>query len=281
MRAATEGAGVEITDLSQLEEDSTKHPVLYCEPHAADLLAFEEVQVEHTIDVYLNEALTFRIVCSPTQLVELVLGRLYSEGIIASPDELERLYICQHATRARVYLSGLKADFSRENVEQVPSCCTGNKTLNSYFASDELPAKVTPILWERRWIYSLARAFAQDSPMHRKTSGVHSCYLAQGEEILYCCEDLGRHNAFDKVVGAALLDEVDLRQCIIYTSGRIPVDMVLKALRAQVPILVTKAVPTNVTVQLAREFDLTLICQARPDSMKVYNSPLPSVPDTR
>lgn len=264
---------MDITDLSQPDEDAAKHAVLYCEPDAADLLAFEEVQVEHTIDVYLNEVLTFRIVCSPAQLVELVLGRLYTEGIVASPEEIERIYICQHATRARVYLTAAHADFSRRGVEQVPSCCTGNKTLNSYFANGEPPTKVTPIHWERSWVFSLARAFAQDSPMHRRTSGAHSCYLAQGEQILYCCEDLGRHNAFDKVVGAALLDEVDLRQCIVYTSGRIPVDMVQKAIRAQVPILVTKAVPTDVTIQLAQEFDLTLICQARPDSMRVYNDP--------
>ncbi len=258
------------------EQDTVKHPVRYCYPDACDIMGFEEVLVEHTMDVYINEILTFRVVCSPDHLVELVLGRLYTEGLIKSADEVESIYICQFATRARVFLHDRKADTTRQNVEQVPSCCTGNKTLNSYFADDEPPAKVVPIHWKRSWIESLSKTFSQDTPLHSRTQGTHSCYLAQGDEILYRSEDLGRHNAFDKVVGQALLDEVDLTQSMIFTSGRIPVDMVQKAIRSHIPVLVTKAVPTNVTIEMAAAYDLTLICQARPDRFKVYNDPTAS-----
>jgi len=76
------------------------------------------------------------------------------------------------------------------------------------------------------------------------------------------------------VVGAALREGIDLRDALIFSSGRLPVDMVMKAIHAGVPILATKAVPTDETIRLAREFDLTLICQARPDSAVVYNDPL-------
>lgn len=262
-----------IVNLFTQEEDAVKHPVLHCYPDAPNIMGFEEVLVEHTMDVHINEIPTFRVVCSPDHLPELVLGRLYTEGIIKSVDEVESLYICDSALRARVFLPGHKAKTDRHDIEQVPSCCTGNKTLNSYFAGEELPKKVKPIPWKHSWINSLARVFAQDTPLHARTQGTHSCYLALGEEILYRSEDLGRHNAFDKVIGAALLDKIDLTQAIVFTSGRIPVDMVQKAIRAQVPILVTKAVPTNVTIEMAQEFDLTLICQARPDCFKIYNDP--------
>lgn len=264
---------MEITNLFVPEEDAIKHTVMHCSPDAPDVMGFDEVLIEHTMDVYINEILTFRVVCSPDHLVELVLGRLYTEGIIKSADEVESIYICQFATRARVFLSNKNADLSRQNVEEVPSCCTGNKTLNSYFANEELPEKIKPIHWERQWIFALANAFAQDTPLHERTLGTHSCFLSVGGEILYRCEDLGRHNAFDKVVGAALLDDVELGQTIIYTSGRTPVDMVQKAIRSRIPVLVTKAVPTDATIRLAREFDLTLICQARPDRFKIYNRP--------
>ena len=265
---------MEIVNLYQADEELLKHPVRLCTQDACDVMAFEEVQVEHTMEVFVNELHTFTIVCSPDHLVELVLGRLLTQGLISDADEVESIYICQHATRARVFLSGRSADFGRQHVESVPSCCTGNRTLNSYFEGAEPPSKVTPIPWSRRWILTLARIFAQDTPLHRRTMGTHSCYLSVDEELLYCCEDLGRHNAFDKVVGAALLDEVDLSQAVVYTSGRIPVDMVMKAIRSRVPVLVTKAVPTDATIQLAREFDLTLICQARPDSFKVFWDPI-------
>lgn len=264
---------MEITNLFTPEEDTVKHRVRYCYPDACDIMGFEEVLVEHTMDVYINEILTFRVVCSPDHLVELVLGRLYTEGLIKSAEEVESIYICQFATRARVFLRDRKADTSRDYVEQVPSCCTGNKTLNSYFAADEEPEKVVPITWKREQVEQLAREFAEDSPLHARTQGTHSCYLSLGDQILYRSEDLGRHNAFDKVVGEALLDDVDLTQAIIFTSGRIPVDMVQKAIRSHIPVLVTKAVPTNVTIQMAAAYDLTLICQARPDGFKVYNDP--------
>ncbi|MDD6767809.1 MAG: formate dehydrogenase accessory sulfurtransferase FdhD [Coriobacteriaceae bacterium] len=264
---------MEISNLFTPDDELLKHSVRLCTPAEPDVVAFEEVQVEHSMEVFVNEIPTFTIVCSPDRLPELVLGRLCTQGIVRDAEEVESIYICQHATRARVFLRDRQAQLQRRHVEAVPSCCTGNRTLNSYFEADEPPAKVVPIPWDRRWIFSLARSFALDTPLHRRTMGTHSCYLAIGEQILYCCEDLGRHNAFDKVVGEALLDEVDLSQAIVYTSGRIPVDMVMKAIRARIPILVTKAVPTDATIELAREFDLTLICQARPDSFKVFNDP--------
>lgn len=264
---------MEITNLFTPDEDAVKTLVVHCFPDAPNIMSAEEVLVEHTMDVYINEILTFRVVCSPDNLPELVLGRLYTEGIIHSADEVESIYICQFATRARVFLHDKKANFQHENVEEVPSCCTGNKTLNSYFADEEPPQKVAPIPWKHEWVNALACEFAQDTPLHARTQGTHSCYLALEDEVMFRCEDLGRHNAFDKVVGKALLAGVDLSQAIVFTSGRIPVDMVQKAIRAGVPILVTKAVPTNVTIQMAKEFDLTLICQARPDSFKIYNDP--------
>ena len=76
------------------------------------------------------------------------------------------------------------------------------------------------------------------------------------------------------MIGCALQDGVDLTSAIVFTSGRLPVDMVLKGIRSGIPVLVSKAVPTDMTIKLAQEFGLTLICSARPDSMKVFNDQL-------
>ena len=89
-------------------------------------------------------------------------------------------------------------------------------------------------------------------------------------EILYCCEDIGRHNALDKAVGRALIDGVDLRQCVLFSSGRIPADMMEKAIRAGVPLLASNAVPTDRAVALARAYRVVLICTARSDSMNIF-----------
>ena len=89
-------------------------------------------------------------------------------------------------------------------------------------------------------------------------------------EILRRAEDIGRHNALDKVLGWALMQGIPLEECIVYTSGRIPVDMVMKVIRAGVPVLASKAMPTRESVLLAEEFGLSLIGAARKDSMVVF-----------
>ena len=102
-------------------------------------------------------------------------------------------------------------------------------------------------------------------------------YLANRERILYVREDIGRHNAFDKAIGSALIDGVDLSQCLLYTSGRVPTDMVVKAIRARLPLLVSKKVATDKTVEVARSLNLTLICRAMPDSFDVLSDPLENI----
>jgi FdhD protein len=168
--------------------------------------------------------------------------------------------------------SALPFDDGRR-VEEVGTCSTDLRPFSHLaFRTEDLP-QLEPIAWTEDDIFALTRDFEADSPMHRLSFGSHSCYLAQGAEVLYCCEDLGRHNAFDKVLGCALIDGVDLGKCTIFTSGRVPTDMVAKAIRAKVPILVSKAVPTDLTLHLAREHGLTLICSAHSDSFRVFNAP--------
>lgn len=233
-----------------------------------------ELQVENFVRVYINGEPTMNLTCSPDHIVELVLGRLYTEGMISGPDEVEEINLCEYSTRAMVYLHDREAKRSNKHVDTVPSCCTFNRNLNDYFNLDEEVQPVKPIAWRPEWVFEMAKTFEADTPLHKRTYGTHSCYLAKDEQVLYVCEDLGRHNAFDKVVGCALRDGVDLTQCMIFTSGRIPTDMVMKAIRAGIPMLISKAVPTDLTIDLARQYQLTLVCSAHSDALNVFNDPL-------
>ncbi len=233
------------------------------------------VQLEHSLVVSVQGVDTMQVVCSPDHVAELVLGRLFTEGIIGGAEDVSLLSICEHGTRARVVLEdGKEPDFGKSHVEQVPSCCTGNRVFNAYFADDRPLRPVEPIFWNEEWVFALADLLSRDTPMHKSTFGTHSCFLSVDGEMRCCREDLGRHNAFDKVIGYALMEGIDLSRAVVYTSGRLPIDMVTKAIRAGVPVLASKAVPTDRTVEIAREYALTLVCSARPDSMTVYNDPL-------
>lgn len=218
----------------------------------------ETVLVEHTLDVYVNERLTMRLTCTPQYLAELVLGRLLTERMITGAGDVELIYICEQGLRARVMLSRApepKPDF----VEETPSCCTGNRILRGDFILDGDLPPVTPIPVKDEWVFALADTFARGMPMHRRTRGAHSCYLVREGEVLFSCEDLGRHNAIDKAVGYALRREIPPGECMLYTSGRLSADMVRKAAAAGVPVLISKAVPTTAAIALAAQAGLTLI----------------------
>ena len=89
--------------------------------------------------------------------------------------------------------------------------------------------------------------------------------------FLRLAEDIGRHNALDKVIGYALRHQIDLKECMVYSSGRIPTDMAMKAIYAGIPVLSSKASPTTEAIELAKTYRLTLICAARRDRMKVFS----------
>ena len=236
----------------------------------------EQILKEHLIDVYLNDHLTMKLVCLPQYLTELVLGRLLTERIIDSISDIEQIYICEYGKRAKVYLNRTSKTLPQntENnlfIEITPTCCTGNHILNDYFVSGQTPKTVPSINWKPDWIFQMADTFADGMPLHSTTFATHSCLLARNGQILFSCEDISRHNALDKAIGYALRNQIDLRECIVYSSGRIPTDMAMKAIYAQIPILASKASPTVEAIELAKEYHLTLICAARRDRMKVFS----------
>ncbi len=113
-------------------------------------------------------------------------------------------------------------------------------------------------------------------PLHSQTWATHSCFLACDGELLFQCEDIGRHNALDKAIGYSLRHNIDLKKCVVYSSGRIPTDMAIKAIRAGIPVLASKASPSAEAVAMAKEYHLTLICAARRDRMKLFTGNNPT-----
>ncbi len=241
------------------------------------------VLVEHVIDVYINNILTMKLICIPTMLTELVLGRLLTEGMISSAEDVEDIYICRYGRQAfvtlrekegRVFLDTLdnrelssveekKLDEADKYVEKTPSCCTGNRVLNDYFINELPMKKIQPMKWKAEWIYALSKRFEEGMPIHSETGATHSCFLMTGGEIVFTCEDIGRHNALDKAIGYALRQGIDLKSCIAFSSGRIPTDMAEKAIAAGIPILATKSSVSDAAIELAEEYGLTLLGKCR------------------
>lgn len=254
----------------KLEPATEQHMATHFSSRGQSFRYPDDLVAEHTMEIYLNDTPAYEVVCSPTDIPELVLGRLLSNGVIQSTDEVELLYLCENGLRAKVYLPKWEPATEHPGVEQVSTCCTGNRTIADLFRNQTPPRHLRPIAYEQRWIFRLAEAMKEDMPLYAATHGTHSCLLMHKGEILRRAEDIGRHNALDKVLGWALMQGIPLEECIVYTSGRIPVDMVMKVIRAGVPVLASKAMPTRESVLLAEEFGLSLIGAARRDSMVVF-----------
>ncbi len=207
----------------------------------------EPVLKEHLINVRVNEQLTMKLICTPQFLSELILGRLLTEGMICSVNDVKQIYICETGSEASILLKN-----------------------SSDLAADAQIHPVTPIPWKASHVFALADCFQEDMPLHKQTRSTHLCFLAQEGKLIFRCEDIGRHNALDKAIGYALLHGIDLTGCMVCSSGRIPTDMVIKAIRARIPVLVSKAAPSREAVNLAEQYALTLICAARQDRMKLF-----------
>jgi FdhD protein len=226
---------------------------------------------EHMIDIFVNEKRVASLVCTPSNLEYLVLGRLLTEGIISSVDDIDTIYICDNGNTAKVYLRS-KPRFKQSKALE-PTCCTGNRLfLQMEEDTDLKPIEYVSLSYDN--IFALTEAFAAGSKIHGNTKGTHSAYLQyQGNTVFYS-EDIGRHNALDKCIGYMVKNKLNPLECILFTTGRVPTDMVRKAVAAGVGGLVSKAVPTDAAVKMAGMYNLNLICRAWPDSFVVANESL-------
>lgn len=221
---------------------------------------------EHSLEIFVNEKMVSSLVCTASDLEELVVGRLVTGQIISKLSEVEQLYLCESGNRARVFL--------KETVKLVPAsgeeptCCTDNRELLQ--REKEQFAKLPRADWNADWIFKLVTAFSEDSGLHKSTGGTHSCILSVEGNILFQTEDIGRHNALDKAIGYAVRQQLPREKCILFTTGRVPLDMVKKVVAAGIPVLVSKSVTTAQAVEFARQYGLQLICRAWPDSFEVY-----------
>lgn len=248
---------------------SSKQAYTYVGKEGAPTAAQEELLTEYGLHVYANGRFLMTLVCTPEAIEDLVLGRLYTDGFVQSLDEVISLTIQEESFQVQVELKDFSEEMSDHKEQFVDTdnmgfrlACLQRKPVPLQAGTFVLP----------EWIYSIAAVFEQDTVLHQKTYGTHSCFLGRKGEVLFSCEDIGRHNAIDKVIGRALRSGIDLTETILFTSGRIPLDMVEKVIRAKIPVFVTKAKPTIQSVECAAQYGLTLIGSATHRGYKIYTS---------
>lgn len=227
-----------------------------------------------------NISVTMR---TPGPDVELALGFLFAEGIIDGFDEVRR---CRHSgpsggkrqSRNVVTVElepGVSFDAARleRHFYTTSSCGVCGKTSLEALEVTGCPPLPSgrPLLPPDR-IHALPRALSEAQSIFNDTGGLHAAALFDTEgHLLKVREDVGRHNALDKLVGACVLeDALPLSEKVVLVSGRVSFELAQKALRAGVPVLAAVSAPSSLAVELAEEFGMTLIGFLRDGRYNVY-----------
>ena len=262
---------------------TVRHPVLRLSAEDSssrpDRLAVEE-PMELRVDGRAL-AVTMR---TPGHDVELVHGFLLTEGVIGSVSDVAAARYCSsvdgngHNTYNVLDVTlaaGVAAPDSGvgRNFYTTSSCGVCGKAsldavrLRSRFSVDDDPAQVSP-----QTLFALPDALRAGQRLFDSTGGLHGAGLFTAEgRLLVVREDVGRHNAVDKVVGWALLnDRIPARGCVLMVSGRASFELVQKAVMAGVPVLAAVSAPSSLAVELAAEAGLTLVGFLRGTTMNVY-----------
>jgi FdhD protein len=212
----------------------------------------DEVASEHLLKLYVNDYLKTVFSCSPCSIVELIVGHLLTRHVINATSEIKDLRI----DRGKAYIQTCLNPESR-----LPDAETGNDKEESLSLSVDVVVKAARVLDEQAAVF-------------RRTGGTHAAALLGCDgAVLAFSEDIGRHNAVDKVVGKAALDGVCFRKTLLSTTGRLPFEIVLKAANVRVPIVVSVAPPTNKGIEIAEKKGITLIGFARGERFNIYAHP--------
>jgi FdhD protein len=228
---------------------------------------------ESPVTIFLNDVDLVSLLCSPKDLEYLAVGFLFGEGFIKSKREIKSVFADKKD--GVVWVETVDRKKLLENILTKRFITTGCGRGFSFVDSAEYSKRLKAnrgFKIPASSIASLMKEFQSRSLIYRKTGGVHSAGLANAGGIVIFNEDIGRHNAIDKVLGERLLKGTKDDNLVMITSGRVSSDILIKAARGKIPIIISKSAPTDLAVRLARELGITLVGFARGSRMNVYSN---------
>lgn len=219
---------------------------------------------ETALTVYVNRRELVTILCTPTKLNCLVLGFLWNEGIISSPADVASMRVCPEESLAEVMLRAAEVELPRPRT--LTSGCGGGAIYAAPGEKIESGLVVPP-----QDVLSLMDQFQKKMGLYKSCGGVHTSALSDARSLIVAAEDLGRHNTLDKIQGECLLRGLPTADRLLLSTGRVSSEMLIKAAKMRVPIVVSRHSTTGSAVSLARRLGVTLVGHARGRRLSVYS----------
>lgn len=252
-----------------------------------EIFCEDTVALETEYSLFVNGQKLVRLSCTPEDLKELALGRLYTEGLVRNIRQIRSIQIQEEERTIYVEIS----ENEKQRTEKESGKNTKNEVESSIESREKEPGKTEPIQYrnaettmpERKQrsegnrivgfseIFSAAEVFfSQPGELFRETGCAHSCAFWKEREIVCSFEDIGRHNALDKVAGKLLIQEIDPGDGVIFTSGRISADYLKKIIQMGAATVVSRAAVTEAAVLLAEKYGILLLGFVRNHTGNLY-----------
>lgn len=252
-----------------------------------EIFCEDTVALETEYSLFVNGQKLVRLSCTPEDLKELALGRLYTEGLVRNIRQIRSIQIQEEERTIYVEIS----ENEKQRTEKESGKNTKNEVESSIESREKEPGKTEPIQYrnaettmpERKQrsegnrivgfseIFSAAEVFfSRPGELFRETGCAHSCAFWKEREIVCSFEDIGRHNALDKVAGKLLIQEIDPGDGVIFTSGRISADYLKKIIQMGVATVVSRAAVTEAAVLLAEKYGILLLGFVRNHTGNLY-----------
>ncbi len=257
--------------------DITREQPIRCYRAGVASARADTLVVETRVELDINDGrLRWAMLCLPENLDALAVGFLRSEGVLRSRADLHEVLVQPDARRVC-----LRGDFDEDALDTLTSRWTWGTGCGSGGTGQDLTSprgdiensaatQACEMKISADTLLQLGREFDGRAKLWRATGGVHACALAGADGLAIFAEDVGRHNAFDKIVGLALLGDIDLAGKVILSTGRLSAEIVSKAMACGATMLVSRSAVTALAVDLGKKFNITLVGFARGERLNIY-----------
>jgi FdhD protein len=222
------------------------------------------IAVEKRLRISVNSREALSLYCTPSMIRELLVGMFMTEDIIKGGWCAERMSI--------EYGEDIWVDIPAEGEVStdgaiITTGCIGGITFPKRVSLQKIEDSFQIKMAELKELF---RRFQNASELYKMTGCVHSAGLSDGREILCLAEDIGRHNAVDKVIGNAILENIPFEGKIMLASGRLSSEIISKCAKWKIPIVVSRTSPTSLAVDIAEKSGVTVVGFVRADRLNVY-----------
>jgi FdhD protein len=230
------------------------------------------------VTVYLNDREILTTQATPHDLEDLAVGVLVAEGFLGDREKLVSVDV--DARRGLVWVTSDEAapDDLAGRTRYLTSGCGRGVTFASVGDARGLAPVDSDLQVTAEDLYGFMRDMARRADKYRDSGGMHACGLARDGALVLVREDVGRHNALDKVLGRAWLDRIPTHDAILLSTGRLSYEMTVKAAKARVPIAASRSAVTDLSARIADDLAITLAGYVRGGKLTVYTHPARIIP---